>query len=116
VYTQGQQKSLPWDDSFSASGDGRPLAPRRRIGRGVANSGAPKNYFRKRFQTDLACPASGAKIYQFTKIRTYGSWAYPALVKRGVAHRHERGAREAVDAGLGLLTNDLAADGEIVWS
>jgi hypothetical protein len=35
--------------------------------------------------------------------------------KRGVGHRHERWARDAMDAKL-LLTNSSDADGKIVWS
>ena len=35
--------------------------------------------------------------------------------KRGVGHRHERWARDAMDAKL-LLTNSSDADGKVVWS
>ena len=35
--------------------------------------------------------------------------------KRGVGHRHERWALDAMDAKL-LLTNSSNADGKVVWS
>ena len=35
--------------------------------------------------------------------------------KRGVGHRHERWARDAMDADA-LLTNSADADGKVVWS
>src|SRR4029077_17776870 len=39
----------------------------------------------------------------------------PALTWRGVARRHERGARDAMDA-TARWTNAAVADGEGVWS
>jgi hypothetical protein len=62
------------------------------------------------------CPALRLKIFCFSwraNHRRICRCLVPA--QRGVGHRHERWARDAMDAKL-LLTNSGDADGKIVWS
>src|SRR6185312_16932610 len=59
---------------------------------------APKNHFRKRFQADLVCPAVNAKIILFTKIVNHVFIAPSRTHEEGRTRRHERGARDAMDA------------------
>jgi len=68
--------------------------------------------------TDLPVVSSlSAKNFLlFRLVETAIEPIHPALIRRGVARRHERGVRDAMDA-LGAQDGRLfEADGEVVWS
>jgi hypothetical protein len=79
---------------------------------------APKNEFLKPAQADATCPALRTKINPFAFCpNQIHKPRRPALFNRGAFRdRHERWARDAVDALRATDERIAKADGEVVWS
>jgi len=88
----------------------------------LARPGSDRNRVRvklnllKRFNLIWAVQSLAAKYFVSHPPSTVAISAPFRPARGAFRDRHERWARNAVDAGSGALTSGASADGEVVWS